>query len=140
MVTRVEFMSMAKAEALEGAADWAVISITEPGKRLADLQPGWHKVLRLQFHDVDSDDALGYKLFSKEDAQAVLSFVEETASKVDGILVHCFAGVSRSAAIAKCIAELYGLYFPESYSIYNKQIYRRINQVRWEAALDGSAE
>jgi protein-tyrosine phosphatase len=44
-------------------------------------------------------------------------------SSVEGIMVHCKAGISRSAAVAKYIADKYKLPFNHSYDRYNKQVY-----------------
>lgn len=136
MLSEVVFTSRAQAERQTPPPNWAVISITEPSTTAAALQDGWHDVLRLKFDDVDVATDEAATVFSPEDAVAVLHFVTKNASEVEGILVHCFAGISRSAAIAKFIADMYRLRFPASYSIYNKQVYRRLNQAQWDSAVE----
>jgi len=48
--------------------------------------------------------------------------------EVEGVLVHCHAGISRSAAVAKWIAEKYELPYPERYMLYNKHVYRTLRE------------
>lgn len=131
MLKEVVFTSQAKAEALSARRNWAVISITAPGEPEASLQEGWHSVIRLQFDDVDVSESSEFKLFDAADAANIVSFVSVVKNQVEGILVHCYAGISRSAAIAKFIAEENAVYFPDKYGIYNKAIYRVLNATRW---------
>ena len=133
MLKQVVFMSQAAAESAPAAPGWAVISITQPSDPPAALREGWAAVLRMRFHDTDEADSI-LTVFSREDAETVVQFVREHAERVEGILVHCSAGISRSAAVAKFIADTYRLHFPDKYSAYNKLIYRRLNQVLWREA------
>lgn len=131
MLNSVVFISRAQAEALTGNAEWAVISISEPGEPQANLCSKWHSVLRLSFHDVDVEASDQFTLFTLEQAKEVLQFTANLPDTVAGVVVHCHAGVSRSAAVAKAVAEWYALPFPEAYSIYNKQVYRLLTQAYW---------
>lgn len=133
MLKQVVFMSQVKAEQTPAVPGWVVISITQPSDPPAALQEGWAAVLRMRFHDTDDAESI-LTVFSKEDAETVVAFVRQHAENVNGILVHCSAGISRSAAIAKFVADTYQLDFPEKYSAYNKLIYRRLNQVLWREA------
>jgi predicted protein tyrosine phosphatase len=139
MLSKVLFMSQADAENTAAVPGWAVISITQPSDRDAVLQEGWGAVLRMRFHDTDDDESI-LTVFSRKDAETVVYFVRAQEAKVGGILVHCSAGISRSAAIAKFIADTYKLDFPEKYSAYNKLIYRRLNQVLWREAYGPDVE
>ena len=130
---RVVFLSQAEAERTAALNNWAVISITQPSDADAALQPGWAAVLRMRFHDTDDANSV-LTVFNQEHAEAVVKFVREHEANVEGILVHCHAGISRSAAIAKFIADTYSLAFPDKYASYNKLIYRRLNQVLWREA------
>jgi predicted protein tyrosine phosphatase len=116
------------AEAKDGWATWAAISISEPDYYPANLKEGWFDVLRLEFHDVNS--AVGeYTVFSEEDALRIIEFVRKAQENLcEGILVHCHAGISRSAAVAKWIAEQYNLPFNHNYELYNKMIYRTLQE------------
>jgi predicted protein tyrosine phosphatase len=98
-----------------------MISITDI--KLADLQY-WDEcdLLRLEFIDVEVIDKF---CFTKEMANQIIDFVNRFENKPnkDEIIVHCFAGVSRSAGVAKWIAEKYDLDFKDEYNDYNKMVY-----------------
>lgn len=134
---KIHFMSRPTAEGIIPRSTDAMISISVPNDP-ANLNRLWarDRLLRLQFHDADDEGNINLmlgqtiwgtikaKLFSQNDAKQIIEFVEGNKNKVDTIFVHCDAGISRSAAVAKFIAEMYKLDFPESYSIYNKYVYR----------------
>jgi predicted protein tyrosine phosphatase len=129
MDMQVEFCSRINAECRTPDARWALISLNEPDAwdGLARIAPGWHSVLQLSFHDVTPEshglDAL-ITFFSEEDARQVVDFVRRVAQEVDGILVHCRAGVSRSAAVAKWISGEYRIPFDRHYKHFNKHVYQ----------------
>lgn len=103
----------------------ALISITDPDREEAQLYPhAWEGVLRLKFHDVDYQVGQSYILFNKDHAKQVMSFLAKHESDVDSVLAHCEAGISRSAAVSKFVAYVYGLQFPENYMLYNKHVFR----------------
>jgi predicted protein tyrosine phosphatase len=139
MLKRVVFSSQGDAESATASPSWAVISITQPSDPAAALQEGWGAVLRMTFHDTDDADSI-LTVFSPEHAEELVRFVRAQATQMEGILVHCHAGISRSAAVAKFIADTYRLDFPEKYSAYNKLIYRRLNQVLWREAYGDDVE
>ncbi|NCN89504.1 MAG: hypothetical protein GW936_08735 [Gallionella sp.] len=114
----VIFTGRDQAEASAAWSHWAAISITQPGEHV-DIKDGWHSVLRLHFHDIDTPEE-PYTLFSDQLANEIIDFVERVAD--------CQAGISRSAAIAKWIAERCGLGFPEKYMLYNKHVYRTLRE------------
>ena len=119
----VVFTGRDQAEASAAWPHWSVISIS--GLRPANLKEGWHSVLRLEFDDIDTEEE-PYILFNEAHANRIIEFVTEVRDghEIEGILVHCQAGISRSAAVAKWIAERYQLPFPNKYSLYNKHVYR----------------
>ena len=96
------------------ARDWnaqpreAMISITGTGEPRARLKRGWSHVLRLTFDDIE-EPRLGGKLFSEEDADRVISFLDRIEGKVDHVIAHCRLGLSRAPAIVKFISERYDL-------------------------------
>lgn len=87
----------------------AVISITDPESsdpnlRLNDYCVG---ILRLKFHDTEESTVRDGKLLvpmSKEQAQSIVEFVVKNAKSVDSIVVHCEAGLSRSAGVAAALS------------------------------------
>jgi predicted protein tyrosine phosphatase len=96
----------------------AIVSITDPDTDLPAFSPNENRlgILFLQFYDLDdiSDqmapkDAQEYLaqfgdgLFKDDQAADIVSFVEGIKDRIKGILVHCEAGISRSAAVAAAI-------------------------------------
>jgi predicted protein tyrosine phosphatase len=96
-------------------APHAIISITDPDSDFPHFAPNENRlgILFLQFYDLDDirdqmtpKDAAEYLaqfgdgLFKDHQAAEIVDFVEGVKSKIKGILVHCEAGVSRSAAVA----------------------------------------
>lgn len=84
----------------------AVISISTPNEKYngnihSSIYNGISGVLRLWFDDVES----GQDCIQKEDAEKIKRFVE--AHKEDQIIVHCDAGISRSAGIAAALMKYY---------------------------------
>lgn len=62
-------------------------------------------ILFLAFDDVEEDRTYGCKPMSKEDGVLVRDFVEKFKNEVNEIIVHCDAGVSRSAGVAAAIGK-----------------------------------
>jgi predicted protein tyrosine phosphatase len=132
MICNVSFVSQAVACSLSPDDRLAVVSVTEPGFGQAPLQAGWRDVLRLSFHDIDIA-VVGYLLFAEEQADAVIDWLTGVEDRVDGIVVHCVAGISRSAAVAKFVADRYAIEgFDHSYLRYNRHVYRVLTH-RWAA-------
>ena len=79
-----------------------VISVTDPDSAPAQFHrnPQIKSVLRLSFEDVDTDTA---GAMTKEDAERIVSFVKRWKTKVPQIIVHCEAGISRSAGICAAL-------------------------------------
>ena len=83
------------------------------------------QVHRLEFHDIEAERKdEPYVLMSEQQALELVNFVNSVASEVEGVIVHCRAGISRSAAVAKWIAEAYGIKFNHEYPHYNKHVYK----------------
>ena len=84
----------------------AIISITDTDKADVIFEKneanGIRAVLKLKFDDVERD----YKnehCITKEDAENIVKFVNKNKNKVDKFIVHCEAGVSRSAGVGAAI-------------------------------------
>jgi predicted protein tyrosine phosphatase len=129
MINRVEFISEKRAcEITRGSAFQGIISITDPGWGDAKLtEAAWGSILRLRFHDIDKAWQ-NYVLISDEHADAVIAWLKEHEDEFKTVIVHCAAGISRSAAVAKFIAEVYDLDFPEDYFLYNKLVYSTLRK------------
>jgi predicted protein tyrosine phosphatase len=92
LIKSVDFMPRYKAERTRFTGQDAVISITDPGQKEADLK-GVGDILRLSFLD---------ETFTEDHAAAIVVFIDRVraAKGFRGLHIHCEAGVSRSAAVA----------------------------------------
>jgi predicted protein tyrosine phosphatase len=119
----LEHMSREKAEAYVGTVSYAMISITDPDSPEAKLRfdPNRIATLRLAFHDfteepeefealmAEAEDQPGeWVLPSAIHAQAIVGFYRSVAPKIEKLIVHCEAGVSRSAAVGAALAHCLG--------------------------------
>ena len=87
----------------------AVISIIEPEEAKVDFSKAIipeHRILRLQFDDIDRPVGT-HTLFTIKDAKKVLEFIQKHIGSVDFFLVHCHAGISRSAGVAAALSKIY---------------------------------
>ncbi|MDG2187835.1 MAG: dual specificity protein phosphatase family protein [Hyphomicrobiales bacterium] len=93
-----------------------IISIYSPNNSFP-LFPGIKNkdILRLCFNDIDQA-RYNLKTISQKDIRSVLSFVQKNQDS--DILIHCYAGVSRSIAISIIIFFMYNRNFTPS-EIYN---------------------
>lgn len=57
-------------------------------------------VLKLKFDDVESNEP---DCISADDAACIVHFINRIKDKTDRVIVHCEAGVSRSAGVAAAI-------------------------------------
>jgi hypothetical protein len=129
MLKKVMFVGRFSAETCGPWPDFAMISLGEPdaAEGAPKIQDGWRDVLRLSFHDITPDTLdieSAYTLMSDADAQKIVEFVKKVAPEVEGIIVHCRAGISRSAAVAKWICSEYQIPFNRHYDRYNDYVYR----------------
>ena len=134
MLSQISFMPLARILTLTPNPDAIVISITDvsPWAIRPNLE-GYLDVLRLQFVDVaeehfgaevgpwpiepthDEHESIsglrGERLPALSDAAAVRHFLDKHHAKAEptAVLVHCFAGASRSAAVAQWAAATYGI-------------------------------
>lgn len=140
MIEHTTFIAQFQAEDITNpSTDRIIISITGPiddmgtmGKlsRRAILdEQAWRAILRLEFHDsVKSKVAIdaGNLLFDEDMALAIFHFLKEHEENVTQAVVHCEGGVSRSAAVSKFIAQIYGLEFPENYTHFNRHVFETL--------------
>jgi len=101
-------LSQVLAEFYEPQGRTICISITDPEEPPAVLSDRFDGILRLSFSDIaHASAAKGHVLFSRGDAVRVLEFVNNAAD-TEIIVIHCFAGISRSAGVALALAEMNG--------------------------------
>lgn len=126
----VEFVSRSEAGARDADANTIVISINDTMFPVQELRAGWKDVLVLQFDPIDSLLRGGtMKRFSLEQAEQILEFARKHADTATDILVHCSKGEQRSAAVAKVLADLYNLPFPEDYDKCHRWVLKVLNRV-----------
>lgn len=90
---------------------YVMISITDPESSLAkvDAVQDCVDILRLQFHDVDRDmNNPVIKMFQPSQAKEILQFVSKWSDSVGLFVVHCEAGISRSAGVAAALTKCCG--------------------------------
>lgn len=87
-----------------------IISITSSVDDVAHLRANETRrgVLRLSFPDAEasSDRFPEGELFSRAHAAQIWNFVDQHRSQIERVLVHCDAGVSRSAAVGAALARV----------------------------------
>lgn len=132
MIREVTFLSQAGAEAMRPLPREGIISITGSGLPPATLRRGWCRVLRLVFDDVEIP-FFGATHFDTGHAEAILRWLDKVEGRVDKVFVHCHAGRSRSAAVAKFIAEKYDLSGGiRVYEEHNGRVHRILTR-RWRS-------
>ena len=114
---------------------YAIVSIQEYSKgygRGLQFIKGGNCVaaLNIEFSDITPEMGLDIeKLMTKEDAKTIHDFVESLPEETQLLIIHCHAGVSRSAAVAAAIELSRGgdikqyfeseIYLPNRYVYYN---------------------
>lgn len=110
-ITQIEFMPRKDAVALKPKPHMALISITEPDSaEKPEFRPGWEAVLRVQFWDVEKIEEDFFEPINEQQAVEIARFIELQHDKREDIflIVHCLAGISRSAAVALAAWEYTG--------------------------------
>lgn len=140
VIKKVQFHSKHRAQMMVPNDKMAIISVRQPAEWV-ELNRNWQHVLELEFHDTDGTErennlpiftADGIDIeclvaFDKSMAQQVIDFANKMQELgIEELHVHCHAGISRSAAIAKFLCDLPYVAedFPDSYMVYNKLVYR----------------
>lgn len=94
-------------------------------------------VLTLFFDDIGQPQT-GAKLMTEAQAAEIIRFIAAHKDDVDTLLIHCFAGISRSKAAARFAREMLG-FPPLNDDIYNAYVYemlkRQENECKQEDAL-----
>lgn len=118
----VVFVNRGTAEEIHPLPSWGIISVTDSKQDEANLREGWGYISRHHFIDEyyndETLDLVGpnYKFIysSYFDRDKAYDLKKQIAALVDAevdvIVVHCHAGRSRSAAIAKYIVDRFDYY------------------------------
>lgn len=116
-----------------------IISIGED-KYFANFKIQHHSILQLGFHDIDSYLGEKYTIFSKEHAIKIIEWIEKHKD-VYSFIVHCEAGISRSAAVTKFLLDFYNFqlkkdkYCDGDFSLMNIHVYKTLATVYREKYL-----
>lgn len=106
---RLEIMSQMKAvvSSKTFSEKTAIVSITAPGQRQPSFadNPSIIGIFRMQFWDISSP-AGGLRLPAQSDFNGLKEFIDEMVQKGAAVIVvHCAAGISRSAGTAAAISD-----------------------------------
>ena len=101
----IQVCSRRGAREFKSDVPWAAISITSNPHVWPDLSEE-NRVGLLQLYFLDRTQH-GEDTITQEHVQQILDFVKEHWDKIDGLLVHCDAGLSRSPAVAAAIAKIF---------------------------------
>jgi len=111
-----------------------VIVVHDPGSIKPNLPNNSNRLAEIyfEFNDIDKE-ILDLKIFTKDDAKAILSFVKLINPYIKSLYISCEAGISRSAAIGAALSILLKLpekdskFFTSKGRFYpNRFIYRTI--------------
>jgi len=72
------------------------------------------------------------RIMNFDEAKRIVDFIRKNIEKADEIIIHCYAGISRSAAVAKYILDRYPEYeydVPNKNWAPNKHIYKMLMMV-----------
>jgi predicted esterase len=133
MIKDIHFTSQYHAERIDGLPGVIVVSIHDRHCQ-PKLRSGFRDVLRLAFDDYDPErdgmDAL-MDTFSAEQAETLKSWLEPylRANTTYTLLIHCYAGISRSAAVAYWAHKTHGLELKTDYPTFylNRHVLRTLD-------------
>ncbi|MBL7044232.1 MAG: hypothetical protein ISR77_36725 [Pirellulaceae bacterium] len=100
-----EVRSAYNAELFRCDRPWAAISITTVGDFPALSEENREGLLQLVF--ADTADPSRADSFTSSHAAELLDFVEEMWDRVEVLLIHCEAGLSRSPGVAAALSRIY---------------------------------
>lgn len=131
----IKFCGVVDAEQIKPAAHMALISIGGPYERNNIDYSKWKNHIRVCFDDISQKEPDSeYKLFSKHEANQIISFVQDLPSTITLIIIHCRQGISRSSAVAKFLSEkVYPACrneeFSTRYDLFNHRVHEILEKV-----------
>lgn len=122
--SRYQFKEMLK-RPISSENGIAMISISDNVREMEEMETlvagsiNDHPTLFLYFSDDESSMCI-------DEAKQIVDFINKHHSKT--MIVHCFAGVSRSGAVAKFINDFFdrGEWWLEDYQGYNRYVYQML--------------
>lgn len=126
----IRFLPESDATLIAPPPGWAVISITDRGRAPADLKAGWCSVYRISFDDVENDWGGRFRCITDAQAHKLVRYLERLRRHggLDALIVHCFAGASRSAAVAVFAAAYFGVQLSGNTEGLNRGVLRRLRR------------
>lgn len=140
MIKTIQYMSILRADAtITSKSDDRKIALIS----IRDSDTPWNfpyfmldqrEYIKLEFHDVDKQVEPPFDpmiLFDHDMANKIYDFVEriEASDTEYELVIHCSGGISRSAAVYMQICAKYGIPYNQNYSLYNKLVFRIMEQV-----------
>lgn len=110
---------------------------------MAPILPGWKWFWQDSFHDIDFFTARSiYKPIKENQSKSLFEFIQQIEKRgITNVNIHCDAGISRSAAVARFIDDYYKVgEFPPLYNHYNKSVYRALLIISKDNDADVSYE
>ena len=125
----------------------ALISVREPTCKMEFPYDKIDRSLILKFDDAVAQpvDTLGignvyedFMLFDESMANSVLNFADELHNSENNydLLIHCHAGISRSAAIQIALCQKYNRVYDQDYTLYNKLVYKTLMKTYLQKVVD----
>lgn len=104
--------------------DVSIISISDTEEERDEMK---HLLSELENDSICLFFADDEESFTIHQANTILSFISKRQTN---FLVHCFAGISRSGAVAKFINEYYdsGIWYLEDYKGYNRHVFNMLHK------------
>ena len=112
----------------EESDSYAVISIqdTKDGGFGYELKENRYckAVLTVYFDDIEKPQP-GLKMMSHSQAEEIVEFIRAHSDDADTLLIHCFAGISRSAAVGMTAREILGQKSDKP-EFFNRYVYEEL--------------
>jgi predicted protein tyrosine phosphatase len=115
----INVLSMNDAIRFRPRADTLMIRIFGSRGNLEDLEDRnalehedyFREIFSYQFDDILPSEfiALGGRLFTKANARQIIGDFRDVAPRLDYLAVHCYAGISRSSAVASSLNHIFNL-------------------------------
>ena len=87
-----------------------LVRITDPDRTMGTLLHTWHSQIKAEFHDITSESIsalrAGYKVPTEKALRPISKYLSQHREHF--VVIHCGAGISRSAGVAKAFAEYTG--------------------------------
>ena len=136
---RITFCSVDIAEEIVPNDSMCLISIGNNEPNNISYEE-WKHSIRLRFDDITRVEESTDKIFTTIHAKMIIDFVSNLPKDIKYVYVHCWAGVSRSAAVAKFLMNAFFVEcrdeeFEKDYLWYNELVYETLMKVWKESNI-----